>query len=192
MKTRVIQLYAGPGAGKSTLAAQIFAELKQRGKSVELIHEFVKAWAWDNIRILPHHTSILYGNQFQLEAQLYGKVEYLVTDSPVDLRVVFERHYGNHERAEIFRQLWESDRALVADVAEFFPVIVSREKPYDNRGRYESETGARELDDVIRNYLDGRPRVAYDSDFGVQNLCDYVTNDTLWQLSQRSFPGRQS
>jgi len=45
--TRVINLLGGPGVGKSTAAAKLFAKYKDEGKSVELVREYVKDWAWE-------------------------------------------------------------------------------------------------------------------------------------------------
>jgi len=42
MKTKVINLFAGPGAGKSTTAAGLFAEMKRANVDVELVTEYVK------------------------------------------------------------------------------------------------------------------------------------------------------
>ena len=41
-KPLVVNLFAGPGTGKSTVAAQIFAHLKWQGFSCELVTEFAK------------------------------------------------------------------------------------------------------------------------------------------------------
>ena len=43
---RRINIYGGPGVGKSTLAASIFAFMKKRGDNVELVQEFVKQFAY--------------------------------------------------------------------------------------------------------------------------------------------------
>jgi adenylylsulfate kinase-like enzyme len=37
MKTVAINFYGGPGSGKSTMAAAVFAELKSRNVEVELV-----------------------------------------------------------------------------------------------------------------------------------------------------------
>lgn len=41
-KPLVINLFGAPGAGKSTGAAIVFAELKKRGVNAELVTEFTK------------------------------------------------------------------------------------------------------------------------------------------------------
>lgn len=47
IKTRVITLWGGPGSGKSTMAAEIYARLKRQLCNVEMVREYVKGWAWE-------------------------------------------------------------------------------------------------------------------------------------------------
>lgn len=46
-KPLVINLFGAPGAGKSTGAAIVFAELKKRGVNAELVTEFAKDKTWE-------------------------------------------------------------------------------------------------------------------------------------------------
>lgn len=46
--TIVVNLFAGPGAGKSTGAAYIFAMLKMHGIDCELVTEFAKDKTWEH------------------------------------------------------------------------------------------------------------------------------------------------
>ena len=41
---KVINLFAGPGAGKSTTAAGLFHLMKIAGMNVELVTEFSRSW----------------------------------------------------------------------------------------------------------------------------------------------------
>ena len=41
-KTLVINLFGGPGCGKSTTMARLFADLKTMGYNVEMVSEFAK------------------------------------------------------------------------------------------------------------------------------------------------------
>lgn len=38
----VVNLFGGPGCGKSTTMARLFADLKTRGLNVEMVSEFAK------------------------------------------------------------------------------------------------------------------------------------------------------
>ena len=46
-KTIVCNLFGPPGAGKSTLAAYVFAKLKMMGVNCELVTEFAKDKVWE-------------------------------------------------------------------------------------------------------------------------------------------------
>ena len=53
METKIINLFGGPGCGKSTTASGIFYELKKRGYECELSPEFAKDKVWeDSLRTL--------------------------------------------------------------------------------------------------------------------------------------------
>lgn len=44
----IVNLFGAPGAGKSTLAAYVFAKLKMAGVNAELVTEFAKDKTWEN------------------------------------------------------------------------------------------------------------------------------------------------
>ena len=43
----VVNLFAGPGRGKSVMSAEVFALLKKRGINCELIQEYAKSRVWE-------------------------------------------------------------------------------------------------------------------------------------------------
>lgn len=151
-KTTCINLFGGPGTGKSTMAASIFAELKNRGKSVELVGEYVKKWAWQGRQVKPTDQIYILGKQASAEASLYGKVEYIVTDSPVLLSGAYALLQPNH-KCDYVSEAALAYTSAHSDEVQYFNILLQRNKPYDTRGRYESETEAKERDIFIRNYL---------------------------------------
>ena len=82
-KTTIINLYGGPGTGKSTSAAYFYYLLKAQGKNVELVREYVKDWAWEGRKISTYDQIYFLGKQVRRESMLYGKVDWIVTDSPI-------------------------------------------------------------------------------------------------------------
>jgi tRNA uridine 5-carbamoylmethylation protein Kti12 len=82
-KTTIINLYGGPGTGKSTSAAYLYYILKAEGHNVELVREYVKDWAWEGRQISTYDQIYFLGKQVRRESLLYGKVDWIITDSPV-------------------------------------------------------------------------------------------------------------
>lgn len=151
MKTVVINLLGGSGLGKSTSAALIFGELKQRAQTTELVREFVKEWAWSGKKVGPFGQSIIYGQQLERESSLYGKVDYIVTDSPLILCPVYQNHYNGHDTIKhtVFRDL---QTAAEHDVVHL-NFLLQRKKPFDPRGRYETEETAKLIDRKVESFL---------------------------------------
>ena len=91
--TIVINAFAGPGAGKTTSCLEVCEKLKKAGYVAEYVQEYAKELVWDN------NLELLNGsmeNQFTvLQEQLrrvdrlYGKVDFIVTDSPILLNTEY-------------------------------------------------------------------------------------------------------
>ena len=133
--TTVIGLFSGPGAGKSTTAAKLFVAMKEQGLKVEYVQEYVKNWAWEGKEITEMDAFYLAAKQMRAEGRLYGKVDYIITDSPIGLAAFYDRKYND-------------SRALFPFIAEFLKrakfkynvgrlnVFIDRDKPYHQHGRY--------------------------------------------------------
>lgn len=152
--TVVINLYGGSGIGKSTVAALLFAQMKMLRMDVELVREYVKLWAWSGKKVRPADQIYLLGKQSSYESLLYGKVDYIVTDSPVLLAGAYaEWHSGEAGRyvtdaARSYCEVSRSDHDVI-----WLDYMLSRENDFDPRGRYETESEAREFDEFLAGYL---------------------------------------
>lgn len=143
----VIGLYAGPGAGKSTLAAALFAALKDRGENVELVTEVAKDLTWEGSHRCLSYPPLVFGLQAWRIERLRGQVDVVVTDGPLPLQLAYASSYKNAPALEAL--LWDEafrDTQLAVHVA--------REKPYSPAGRNQTELEARALDLVIEDILD--------------------------------------
>lgn len=75
------------GAGKSTLASYLFTELKVRGFEAELVHDVAKDLVWEEDWKALNNQMYVFANQLQYLDKLVGKVEYVITDSPLLLQI---------------------------------------------------------------------------------------------------------
>lgn len=154
MTTTVINLFGGSGVGKSTVAALLFATMKMRGFDVELVREYVKLWAWSGKRVLPADQIYLLGKQSAYESLLYGKVKYIVTDSPVLLAGAYaEWHSGDSgryvtEAAKSYYEVSAREHSV-----RYVNYVLSRDGEFDPRGRYETREQAENFDAFLRVYL---------------------------------------
>lgn len=88
----MIQIFGGPGAGKSVLAAELFVAMKKSSiGTVELIQEYAKELVWQERYHELKNQSIVTAGQIAKTMPLNGKVDYLITDSPLLLGLVYAR-----------------------------------------------------------------------------------------------------
>lgn len=157
-QTVVLSLYGGSGLGKSTLAAEIFVEMKKAGESVELVTEYVKQWAWEgrDNRGLENNVYI-FAKQLRRESILYGKVDYIVTDCPLGLCPAYEAFHSPGQT--VLWDLFKSVRKNQVDSGrvKHLDFHLMRQHPFKQEGRYETEEEARRVDNIIRQMIPAHP-----------------------------------
>ena len=139
MKLKVISLFAGPGAGKSTCAAGLFARMKRLRFSVELVTEYAKDLTYEkSFSKLSNQLHVLAEQNYRI-ARLQDQVEYVITDSPIPLSLIYCKPEDQHWLEPLVANLWlEYDN---------YAFIVKRSAaPYVKHGRNQSEEEARALD----------------------------------------------
>ena len=92
----VINLWGAPGSGKSTLAAELFSIMKKRSLNVELVTEFAKDMTWENNMTAIGCQEYIFGNQSWRLERLRDKVDFIITDSPLPLSILY-----NNEKESI-------------------------------------------------------------------------------------------
>lgn len=149
---KVINLFGGPGTGKSTIAAKLFSSMKMKHLNVELVTEFAKDLCWE---FTGHHTQhpalddqlYILGNQNRRLTRLMGKVDYVIVDSPIIMNMVYATpsYYPKHYRL-FLQEVWES--------YDNFSVFLTRgDYAYQAHGRNQDEDQAREKDQEILDML---------------------------------------
>lgn len=152
--THVICLYGGPGTGKSTQAAYLFYLLKAAGVNAELVTEYVKQWAWEDRKPLKYDQFYFFGQQARREYSLFGKVDVLVTDSPVPLCGYYAKLYGTQAQSRCLADMIRTYYGMVLESgATYHHVFLRRLTPYDPTGRFETAEEALAIDRDMRAYL---------------------------------------
>lgn len=142
----LVNLLGGPGAGKSTLAAGLFHELKTRNKSVELVTEYAKDLTWEKAWDKRGDPFTILGEQHWRIKRVYSHVDLTITDSPILLSSVYNKTMPRCYHETI---LWAHAQY---DNLNFF---VKRTKPYAEVGRDQNYSRAQYLDERTKEVLNG-------------------------------------
>ncbi len=175
-ETLIVNLFAGAGAGKSTLAASVFSLLKWNGVSCELVTEFAKDMVWDEAYKILDNQVYVFGQQLRRLERLIGKIDVVVTDSPLLLSII----YNQGKYSQTFD-------ALVLDVFNRFRNLnyyVIRQKPYYQTGRVQTEQEAREIDFKLFDLLRSN-QIPCKAILGDMKSIDVILNDILEKLEDK-------
>jgi len=143
---KVINVIAGPGAGKSTLASGMYHVAKRRGWKIELVTEVAKDLVWEGRHCALENQAYVFGRQVQRIYRLAGQVEYAITDSPVLLSAIYAPKDYPEEWEQVVVKLWKRNENYVA--------FLERGPWFDDRGRVHTLEKSLEVDRQIAVLLD--------------------------------------
>ena len=147
-KLTCINFFSGPGAGKSTTAAELFALMKKQHLKVELVHEAAKDYVWEDWAHIFGEQDWIFAHQHRLIRRLVRHdIDYAVIDSSILLSLFY--------MPDDFPQ---SFRMFVRDVFDSYNninIFLDRNPTYvyNTTGRNESEEQAQAIDHNIREYF---------------------------------------
>lgn len=170
-KPLVINFFGGPGTGKSTQAAMLFAKLKKKGFKVELVTEYAKDMVWqEGFKVLENQLYI-FAKQYHRMWRIKDKVDIIVTDSPLIQNLAY---------AENMTQTYCN---LVIEESNKFDnvnILLQRGKDYKTEGRLQNLEQAIEKDKLIINLLkDNDQTINFDykiskSNKGQKKIVEYI------------------
>lgn len=175
--TVVINAFAGPGAGKTTSCLEVCEKLKKAGYVAEYVQEYAKELVWDN------NLDLLNGsmeNQFTILQEqlkrvdrLYGKVDFIVTDSPILLNTEYLKDTSPEYSSAV--------QNLYGQFNNFNYFVERNVSAFETEGRIHNLEQSLKIDNNLKNTLQ-----AMNIEFGtythstidnvVQNAIDYKQN----------------
>lgn len=144
--TYIINLLGGPCSGKSRVSGSLFDLMKWNGDEVELVQEFAKELVWEGALNRLTDQGWIFEEQNRRQNRLRGKVDYVITDSPIALSMIYGRIYNYHE----------SFFPYVRDVHKSYEninIFLRRVKEYNPKGRTQTEEEAKQIDLVTLDLL---------------------------------------
>ncbi|MDD6088788.1 MAG: AAA family ATPase [Desulfovibrionaceae bacterium] len=143
----IVNFFGGPGYGKSTCAAYVFAQLKIMGVSCELVTEFAREKVWENALDCFKNQAYVFGEQSFRITRCCEKVRVVITDSPLAQIVMYNP--GTMGLDETF------NRTVLSHFKSFHNLnyLMKRMHAYKKEGRYQDEDEAVVVHESIRSLL---------------------------------------
>jgi len=164
--TLVVNLFSGPGTGKSTTMAHVFAELKWKGVDCEMITEYAKDKVWEGSEHVLENQYYVSGKQYFKLKRIQGKVDAVITDSPILLGLV----YGTKEPEEFGDLIHKYHHQF-----NNLNIFLNRTKPYNPNGRVQKNIEeARIKDNEIKDMLNQRYVKFIEIDASRDNILEIV------------------
>ena len=164
-RTLVVNLYGGPGSGKSTLMAKLFYKLKVRGVEVEMATEYAKDLVWEERQADFEDQIYIFGKQLHRINRVLGKVDVCICDSPIQNSYV----YIKEENPEL-RSLIDSEFKKLRT----FNLYVKRGVKYVQNGRNENEYEATVIDRKIEQVLETIPHTVVDRSVDIEYVVENI------------------
>lgn len=144
-ETIVINLIGGPGSGKSTIASGIFYNLKKNGIDCEMALEFAKDKVWEESYRTLDDQIYVFGKQYHRLWKLLGKVDVIITDSPLILSAIYNKEQSDYFENFIIEQFKKFNNKI------YF--IERNSSQYQENGRMQKLEEAIEIDEKILDIL---------------------------------------
>jgi len=143
-KTICCNLFAGPGTGKSTIMAGLFAELKWRNIDCEMATEYAKDKVWEGATDIFNCQHYIFGKQLFRTFRLNKKVQVIVTDSPILLSIIYDKSRSKNFYNSVLEEFNKYNN---------FNIFLRRVKKYNPNGRFQNLKDAIKLDKEIQSLL---------------------------------------
>jgi len=178
--TKIINLFGGPGSGKSTITSGLFYELKKRNISCDNPYEFPKQVAWEDNKSQITDQLYIFANQHRGIVRSYGKVDFIILDSPILLSLAYKDGYDKGYPASLYGESFDK---MVFDVYNQYTNInflLNRDdKKYQTDGRFQSQTESSMFHNRIKNILDDHDLTYFNMEVNgdtVDKIIKFITN----------------
>lgn len=139
-KTYIINLFGGPGSGKSTITSGLFYELKKRNISCDNPYEFPKQVAWEDNKSQITDQLYIFANQHRGIVRSYGKVDFIILDSPILLSLAYKDGYDTGYPASIYGKSFDK---MVLDTFNQYNninfLLKRKSDSYQTDGRFQTK-----------------------------------------------------
>jgi len=151
-KTWIINLIGGPGVGKTTMAALLFANLKIRGYICEYVQEYAKKLVWIKDFDTLNNQYFVTRQQFNLLKEIDGHVDFIVTDGPL-IHGMYYNKYNKDNTSNVDKV----EQYILSSISQFNNVNIvldrSIDREYEKDGRIQTYEESLDIDVILRHIL---------------------------------------
>jgi adenylate kinase family enzyme len=137
----IINLFGASNSGKSYLASEIYARLKEKHYNIELVREGCKLMAYRGENIYGWKQLYVFTEQIKQEQNwIEAGVEHIITDSPILLGALYGYMFNRTAREEILNmacEYMEENKSI-----NFFIDRDPQRIPFSNFGRFDESADA--------------------------------------------------
>ena len=153
--SKIINIFGGPGIGKSSIAAGVTYKIKKNHISCDQPYEFPKLLAWDDNHSAIQDQLYVLANQHRGIVKSYGKVDYIVLDSPILLSLTYRNYYkGTEYPSSLYGESFDKMVLDTFNQYDNINIVLDRaDGVHNNDERYQNLEESKELDGVIENSL---------------------------------------
>jgi len=153
---KVINLFGGPGSGKSTTAAGLFYFMKMRHQSVDLVTEYAKELVWEGRlqEMLDKQEDIFVEQQKRIR-RLRNNVDYAIVDSPILFSYIYPKMNEQQRGVSPWPALDAFLDFVVAvnDTYDNINIFLERPTHFETNGRDHNLEESQAIDEAIKNSL---------------------------------------
>lgn len=164
----VVNLFAGPGSGKSTTCAGLFHKLKLAGVNCEMALEYAKDKVWEESYKILDDQIYVFGKQLHRIFRLKDKVDVVITDSPLPLSIYYDKSANPYFADLVMNQFNEFNN---------INYFIVRDDTYNSKGRMQTEQEAKEIDSEVSLIL-GHYNIKY-TKVTKSEAVDKIFNDVM-------------
>ena len=150
-KTYIINVIGGPGVGKTTISALLFANLKLAGYVCEYVQEYAKKLVWTKDFDTLNNQYWVSREQFRLLNEINGHVDFIVTDGPL-IHGIYYNKYNKDNTSNVDK----TEKFILESISKFHNINIVLERvnrDYEVEGRIETKEQAQDIDLILRHIL---------------------------------------
>lgn len=141
----VVEILAGPGTGKSTLAHGLVSKMKKLGYNVEYVSEYAKELLYLESNMIKYQMQVFSEQLWRLRT-LEDKIDVVVTDTSLLLGLIYSK-----EKNPYFEDMMMWEHNQYHNLTYY---LEREDLVYQPHGRFETEEQAKEIDTRLISLLD--------------------------------------